>query len=69
MELVSITYEEQRERYFKKQISELEERLQRYTGYGSSYEVHEICSEIGCQICFYKDALESTKGFKRSDDE
>lgn len=59
--IVSIMYNERFERHFKKKISEREEMLARYTGYNNTATVQDMCSELGEEIQYYRDAMEAFK--------
>lgn len=61
MTLVTVSYEECMERFFKKEMARREEMLSRYTGYNSTAAVQDMCSELGLEIQYYRDAMEAVK--------
>lgn len=59
--IVMMMYNERFERHFKKKIAEREEMLARYTGYNNTAAVQDMCSELGEEIQYYRDAMEAFK--------
>lgn len=67
----ALTYPEQRLEYFKAQIESAKRSLDWWQNHAASrgynsMDIHDRCSELGCRISFYQDAIEALEPNKEN---